>query len=264
MLGFGVSERTISRRIAKRDLIAVHLGVYGLGHAERTPVALAHAAVLACGPDAVLSHDSAAALWGLRRYWPPRPEVTAAVTRTRPGIVTHRSRTLIAGDITVNYGLCVTTIVRTIIDISPRLTDSELTRAINDARLAHQLKATGLNELLERSSRARRLIDPTQNATRSPLEDAFLRWIRRHRLPMPTINRRSGGREVDAVFEAERVIVELDSWTYHGDQTSFRADRARDRRNAADGYLPLRYTRHDLTDAEAHRLRHILDARRQS
>jgi hypothetical protein len=235
--------------------------VYSVGHVQRTPIALAHAAVLACGPDAVLSHDSAAALWGLRR-WPAPPEVSCPKKRVRPGITTYRTATLRGRDVTAHFGMRVTTVIRTIIDIEPRLNDSQLTRVIQDARIAHHLKASKLDELLVRCRRARELVDPSQNPTRSKNEDDFVAWAKRQGLPTPLVNVKVSGKEVDALFPAERVIVELDSVEYHDDPISFRTDRRRDRGSAADGFVTVRLLREDLTDEDAELLHQTLAQRR--
>lgn len=162
LLAIGLSSSAIARR---RDLIASrHQGVYAVGHVQRTPIALAHAAVLACGPEAVLSHDSAAALWGVRR-WPATPEVSLSQKRVRPGIATHRTTTLRAHDTTTHYGIPVTTVVRTIVDIAARLTDRQLARAVNQTRLNGHLTTTALHELLLRCPRAQ----PLSHLIRTPL-----------------------------------------------------------------------------------------------
>jgi hypothetical protein len=261
LLNLGMTDRMITRLLAKGELIAVHAGVYAVGHVDRTPIALAHAAVLACGPEAVLSHDSAAALWELRRR-PSRPEVTSPVKRTRPGLVTHRSTTLSRRDVTTNFGIRVTTVIRTIIDIEPRLNDSQLIRTIQDARLAHHLQRSKLDELLRRCRRARELIDPSQNPTRSKHEDDFVAWAKRHGLPTPRINVKVNGKEVDALFPKERVIVELDSVEFHDDPISFRSDRRRDRGSAAHGFVTVRLLKEDLTDEDAEELHQTLAQRR--
>jgi very-short-patch-repair endonuclease len=259
LLALGLSSSAIARH---RDLIpSPHQGVYAVGHVERTPIALAHAGVLACGPDAVLSHDSAAALWGLRR-WLATPEVSAPQKRVRPEITTHRTTTLRRHDVTTNFGIRVTTAVRTIIDIEPRLTDPQLIRAIQDARHARHLRPGTLDELLGRCRRARELIDPSQNPTRSPHEDDSVAWARRHGLPTPRINVKVNGKEVDALFPQERVIVELDSVEFHDDPISFRNDRRRDRGSAADGYVTVRLLQEDLTDEDAELLHQTLAQRR--
>lgn len=259
LLNLGLSSSAIARR---RDLIpSPHKGVYAVGHLERTPIALAHAAVLACGPDAVLSHDSAAALWGLRR-WPAQPEVAAVQKRVRPGVTTYRTTSLGRHDTTTNFGIRVTTVIRTIIVIEPRLTDPQLIRAIQDARHAHHLQPSKLDELLRRCRRARELVDPTQNPTRSKHEDDFVAFARRHGLPTPRINVKVNGKEVDALFPEERVIVELDSLEFHDDPISFRGDRRRDRGSAAHGFLTVRLLKEDLTEEDAEELHQTLAQRR--
>jgi very-short-patch-repair endonuclease len=250
LLALGVSRSAIARRT---DLIATgHKGVYAVGHVDRTPVAFAHA---------VLSHDSGAALWGLRR-WPATPEVTVPERRSRPGIDAHRTTTLARRDVTTNFGIRVTTVIRTITDIEPRLTDPQLLRAIQDARHARHLQPSALDELLRRCRRARELIDPSQNPTRSQNEDDFVTWAKRHGLPTPQINVKVNGKEVDALFPEERVIVELDSVEFHDDPISFRSDRQRDRGSAARGYLTVRLLKEDLTDEDAEQLHQTLAQRR--
>ncbi len=113
----GLTRQAIAARCQAHALIRVHQGVYFVGHAETTPLAIAEAAVLACGDRAALSHDSAAALWGLRK-WPQIPEVSTALYRRRPGIRAHRTTTLTRADVTTRDGVRVTTVPRTIADIA--------------------------------------------------------------------------------------------------------------------------------------------------
>lgn len=261
LLALGSSQRTIDRRIQSGALTRVHSGVYAVGYPRVEPVARAAAAVLACGDGAVLSHESAAALWGFRR-WPRMPEVIALADRRPPGVRTHRSTTLARHEIRIELAIRTTSAARTIADIARRLTDRQLTRAIQDSRHAGHIRPSELENLLLRCPRARALVDPDQNPTRSGLEDDFLRWIRRHQLPMPRINVKADGTEVDAVFETERVILEVDSWKFHGDPITFRSDAERGTAHAANGFLPLRLTSDRLTAAEAERLHRILARRR--
>lgn len=261
LLAIGLSERTIDRRIQSGALIRAHAGVYAVGYRRVEPVARAAAAVLACGDGAVVSHESAAALWGFRR-WPRTPEVTVLTDRRPPGVRTHRSTTLTRADVRIELDIRTTSASRTIADIARRLTDRELTRAIQDSRHARHVRPAELEKLLQMCPRARALVDPSQNPTRSGLEDDFLRWIRRYKLPVPTINVKADGTEVDAMFHAERVILEVDSWEYHGDPITFRSDAERGTAHAANGFLPLRLTSDRLTAAEAERLNGILARRR--
>lgn len=259
-----VPPRTIASWVENRRFITVHAGVYAVGHQQHTAIALAMAAVLACGEDATLSHDSAAAVWGVRT-WPATPEVSVTSEKRRPGIRTHRTQTLTRSDIRRHHNIRVTSPARTILDIQTRLTDPQLVRAINELRLHKHMRATELTRLLDRSVRIRHLIDPRQAPTRSDMEDRFVLFCRTHGLPRPEVNATLFGHEVDALFAAEKVIVELDSWTFHQDRGSFESDRERDAVAAAHGYLTVRLTWARLTaDAarEAARLHRILERRR--
>jgi very-short-patch-repair endonuclease len=106
------------------------------------------------------------------------------------------------------------------------------------------------------------LIDPSQNPTRSKHEDDFVAWAKRHGFPTPKINVKVNGKEVDALFPQERVIVELDSAEFHDDPISFRANRRRDRGGAAHGYVTVRLLKEDLTDEDAELLHQTLRQRR--
>jgi very-short-patch-repair endonuclease len=251
LLALGIAPGTICKWIAAGHLIPVHRGVYAVAYPRVEPIALAMAAVLACGPSAVLSHDSALALWELRR-WPDTPEVISPEHVRRPRIVAHRSRTLTAADRTVQRGVPVTRAARAIDDIRPRLTHHQHVRLINGARLERIISA---DEAAERLGHAR-------NPTRSRLEDAFQRWIERHHLPQPLINVHLQGHEIDALWPAERVIVELDHPATHSDPVTFRSDRRRDRVNRELGYETVRLTGEDLIPEEAEMLRRLLVRRR--
>lgn len=256
LLELGLAERTISYRIKTRELVVVHAGVYALGHAERSALARAHAAVLACGPEAALSHESALALWGLAK-WPFTPEVTAATDRRRRGISTHRSTTL-AGDVWTRHAVRTTNPVRTICDIAPRRSDRQLVRLTQNARLQKHLNDAKLRQLLLRCARLQGLIDPNQNPTRSTLEDDFVSWIRKHNLPVPQLNVVLNGYLVDALYADQKLVIELDSWTYHQGRDAFNSDHRRDAAHRAHGHDTIRYTGEQLTDPEAANLRRRL------
>jgi hypothetical protein len=98
--------------------------------------------------DAVLSHRSAAALWGLVR-WPPTLELTAPTDRRVPGVHTHRSRNL--EHVTTHYGIPTTTPARTLLDLAEVLDPTSLTRAVNDARLRRLMSLDDLHELITHS-----------------------------------------------------------------------------------------------------------------
>jgi hypothetical protein len=271
LLALGLTAKAVDGRLRSGRYVAVHAGVYSEGVPRTDPVGRATAAVLACGPGAVLSHGSAASLWGLDTAdWADVLEVTTAAHRKRPGITVHRSRSLERPDITRHWEIQVTTPARTVLDIAPRLTPKDLTRLVNDARLSRRLRLPALQDVLDRNPlhRGTRLLrpfadDPT-NPTRSGFEDDFRAFCAAYDLPTPQINVKVNGREVDALFPEQKVIVECDGWPTHRDRSSFESDRDRDAENLRHGFRTVRITRRRLLgtpDREATRLQEILDRR---
>jgi Protein of unknown function (DUF559) len=269
LLELGLGPEAIRSRIKLQRLILIHRGVYALGHAPEAPRDRAYAAVLACGPDGVLSHSSAASLWGIYdRWWMPF-EVIVTWDRRRPGIKAHQAN-LARSDIRRHLGIRVTSPARTIFDIAPRLTDKALTRAVNELRIARRLTLDHLAELATRlprhrgASRVRPLIEVPTGPTRSEFEDAFVAFTERFGLPRPEINARVAGYEVDALFPEQRVIVELDGYEFHGTRQAFEKDRERDAATLAAGFVTVRITWERLIRApepEAERLHAILASR---
>lgn len=235
LLEVGVGSAAIGRWAARGRLIRVHVGVYAVGHPRGEAVAVAAAAGLACGEGAVLSHETAAALWGFGSRWPAIPEVTGVRGHRRPGIRHHRSQTLRRRDVRRHRGLRVTSAARTLHDLRARLTVAQFTRAVNDARLAGLLSAADLTELES-------LTAVTERPTRSGFEDLVLAEIRLCGFPEPRVNAHVLGHEVDFLFAAERVIVELDGWKYHSDRATWERDHARDAHTAAAGFTTVRIT----------------------
>ena len=130
----GLSSQAVYRRLQKRCLIRLHPGVYAVGHLALSSRWRDFAAVLACGPDALLSHRSAADLWGIRRTSSPRIEVTAPRGRKGPaGITVHRSRVVHFDDRTAVDAIAVTSVARTLADLADVLSLPALERAINEA-----------------------------------------------------------------------------------------------------------------------------------
>jgi Transcriptional regulator, AbiEi antitoxin len=272
LLHLGLGRQAIDYRLRLGRLIPVYAGVYAVGHVPIGAADRAAGALLACGPEAVLSHGSAASLWGFFKRWELPFEVTTVGDRRPRTIRVHRSTSLTRKDIGHHLGLRVTTPARTILDIAPRLTDKALTRAVNDARLSNYLRLPALGELLERCSRhpgAKRLtpfLQAPSGPTRSEFEDEFLAFTKRFGLPLPNVNATVGGREVDALFEAEKLIVELDGYDYHSSKDAFEGDRERDAEHLLDGYGTVRVTWDRLTGTprkEATRLHAILARRRR-
>jgi very-short-patch-repair endonuclease len=225
----GLSSTGVSRRIAVGRLHRIHRGVYAVGHPRLSNEGRWMAAVLACGDGAVLSHRSAAALWGIRR--PPKGPVDVTIPGTagrksRAGIALHRSTTLIASSCTRRLGIPVTTPARTLADLPGLLSPAQLAAAIREA------------EFLGLSTGDRAADDPT----RSDLEHLFIALCRRHRLLKPKANATLDRYEVDFLWQEHRLVAEVDGWESHRTRSAFEEDRARDTRLAVLGYEVLRFT----------------------
>jgi very-short-patch-repair endonuclease len=248
LLQAGVRSDTIRRWLSAGRLIRVHQGIYALGHLPPSPHARTMAAVLACGPHAVLSHRSAAQLYGLIRYAGPI-EVTAPTRRRRPGVIVHQSP-LTDREVSRHWGIPTTSPARTLTVLAHTLSPASLTRAVNEARLAHLMSRDDLPPRLRRDQPAR--------PTRSAFEDAFRAFCTRHHLPQPEINALIAGYEVDALWRAHNLVAELDGEEFHQD---FEADRAKDADLVEAGLRVVRLTWDRLTHQprrEAARFRRLL------
>jgi hypothetical protein len=255
LLELGLTDQAIKVRVRKRVLIRLYLGVYAVGHVREDAVARAMAAVLACGPGAVLSHHSAAALWGFRKWGSGPIHVIAPGKHRRRGIKTHRCA-LTRREIRTCYRIRVTSPARTLLDIAATLPEKQLIRAINDALISECLRASHLL-----GTRLERYVG---DISRSPLEDDFRPWLKRYGLPEPRYNVKLNGYEVDVYYPRQRLIVELDGWKFHGTRKAFENDRERDAHMLAAGIQTIRITRRRLEHApakEAQRLQAILNSR---
>jgi hypothetical protein len=249
-------------------LYRAHRGVYGVGRPPKTALERAAAAVLACGPGATLSHRSALALWGLGN-WRGSIEVTEPGDHRPKGVRVHHATALAPRDVRTHQGIRVTSPARTLLDCAPAMTYRALTRAVNDARRSPQahVRMKDLADVIERfryhpgAARLKPLLRLKGGPTRSEWEDAFPAFCARHGLPEPVMSTRVGGHEVDAVFPAVRVIIELDGWDFHSDRDSFESDRDRDADTLAAGYHTVRITwerMHERPTREAKRLHEII------
>jgi len=211
------------------------------------------AAVLACGEGAVLSHHSAAALWELLRPIEDAIHVsvpTAAGIRKRRGIHLHRCPALFTSAepspspsyldqegrgrrslTTRRHNIPVTTIQRTIDDLDGTVPPYLLRRAKRQAELK--------NVRLEGGEGRR---------ARSDLEEDFFTLVRLHRFPLPETNVKIDRWEVDFLWRAQLLVVEIDSFLYHRGSIAFHADHDRDLDLRQLGYTVLRYSERQLED----------------
>jgi very-short-patch-repair endonuclease len=261
-LGFG--DQAIKTRLSYGSLHVLHGEVYALGHARLGPRGRWWAAVLAYEEGTVLSHHTAAVLWGVHRPRRGPIHVTAPGGRQgverRKGIWVHRCK-IVPEDVTRRDGLPVTTVGRTLFDLAEAAPFDSLKKAADEAERLSLLRLRELEQVCERG-RGRRALRPVRRLIeellppdegRSPLEIRFAAFIREHRLPPTVQNVHMLGHEVDALWPAAKLVVELDSWEYHGHRTAFESDRARDLKLMIAGYRTIRVT-HRRLDREAGQL----------
>ena len=244
----GVSADMLKRALANGRLHRVHHGVFAVGHVPTTKHARWMAAVLACGPGAVLSHRSAAALWRIREAETARTEVTIAPGsgRRRPGIVIHRSP-LPPEHMTTRDGIPATTPDRTLIDLSRQIHPDELARALRETFHRRLITLPSLQRALDhRPSRPLTRQIQAFADTRSHLEDDFMRLLDRHGIPRPLTQQRVETYVVDFLWPEDRLVVETDGWESHGTRMAFERDRAQTNALQLAGYTVLRLTAADV------------------
>lgn len=209
--------------------------MYAVGHDKLTWHGHCMAAVLAARP-AVASHLSAAWLWGLIGRDPSRIEVTVPSSRRNRREFRLHVADLPPADRALRDDIPVTSWARTMLDMAA-ISDEERTRRL--VKRSEELEVfdlVPLDDVLGRTAhhpgagRLRRVLRayrPDLATTRSKLERRFRSLARRAGLPEPSMNYLVGGMELDAYWEAERFVVELDVYATHGDPGSFESDRIR-------------------------------------
>lgn len=248
LLDLGFTRHAISHRVEEGDLHRVWNGVYAVGRPDLTRHGWWMAAVKACGPGAMLSHASAAALWGIRRFAKGLIHVSVPVNarRGRRGIDVHRRAPLPRA---THHRIPVTTIVDTLIDIAPSLSRADLEQAIAEADIRGLTDPERLRQALETVDprpgveKLRTTLDRrTYVMTHTHLERRFLPIARRAGLPKPRTQRYLGTHRVDFVWPELGLVVETDGLTYHRTPAQQAADRIRDQTHTAAGRTPLRFT----------------------
>ena len=262
----GMGEDAIQHRLATGRLHQLHKGVYAVGHQVIPREGRWLAAVFASGPDAVLSHLSAAALWMIRPNSRTRIDVTVSHrSRSSDRIRRHISQ-VPSDERTTEEGISVTTVPRTILDLAATESADIVENLLRESEYLQLSDRLSLPDLLQRYPGKRgtrkvhlalkRLHEEPEGRRRSRLEERFSPFLRLHTLPIPRFNDQIvlGDKRVcvDCHWPEVRQIVELDGWDGHSTRTAFREDRARDRRLVAAGYSVTHLTWNQLDDeAEA-------------
>ncbi len=257
LVALGVSARAIEYLVSVGSLHRILRGVYAVGHPALEPLAAETAALLYAGDNAVLSHGTAAGVWGLV----PTPPVVAITiagrnVRRQPHVKLHRVDTLDARDVRMKHGFPVTAPARTIIDFAAAHSADAVDRALNEARVLKLVTDAELTAALGRcrgrtGTRCVRQLLAAEHGpaiTRSEAERRLRTLLRAADLPDPQFNVRVENHLVDALWPRQRLVVEVDGYGFHGHRRAFETDRRRDQELAAAGYQVIRVTWRQLTD----------------
>jgi predicted transcriptional regulator of viral defense system len=253
----GLGRSGVSRRASNGRLHRVHRGVYAVGHPHLTQHGHWMAAVLACGPQAVLSHRSAAALHGIRQDNRAKSDVTVprGSARSRPTIDVHASLTLDPADITSVDGIACTTVARTLVDLGDVVGRDAVERAVNQAELLRVFDGRAVHEALARAGprkgagtlRAVLAAYEGPALTEKGVEERFLALCRKATLPSPAVNawiavHDGVNYKADFLWRSHNLIAETDGRDVHTTAKAFEHDRLRDRRLTLAGFTVVRFT----------------------
>lgn len=253
----GYSRSAIKRKVAAGRLLRLHRGVYAVGHRRISPYGHCLAAVLASGPNALLSHGSAAWLWGISRYGPAPLHVTSPVPRKpRPPIHLHHSRILTEADRALEENIPVTALPRTMLDCAAEYRLARLQRMLERSEELKLFDLGPVEELLQRAwghagwGRLRQAIALYAPVpfTRSGFERRFFEAVLDAGLPRPATNFVEAGFELDLYWPEFRFAVELDTYATHGTNAAFERDHVRDEDLKLAGIEMIR-----VTDVRFHR-----------
>jgi len=253
MLDLGVSEGLIQRRIVGEMLLPVFHGTFTLGRRRLTRDGRWMAAVLASGPQAVLSHASAMGLWDMRGSRGPIEVLrrSGGLWHPHPEIRLHQTRSLPDGRITRERGIPVTTPERTLLDMAARLDAKQQERALVAGDKNGCVRWPELQRMVARGrgkkgiGRLRRVameVDPRATDAFSDLEVDFLALCREFGIPLPQVNVLVEGFLVDFYWPAQHLVVETDSYGHHADRPAFESDHERTVALTTAGYLVHRAT----------------------
>jgi len=264
LLDAGLTAKLVRGRIERGRLLRLHRGVYAVGHKQLRREGYWLAAVLAVGPEAMLSHRAAAALHGIRPSGTRIDVTTTGRAADQPGIRTHHACALDPADVTLVDGIPVTSVARTLVDLAHTVPRDHLAKALRETERLHLFD---LRAMQAARARTRHRAGPGDRAlkealaelaalattlTRSPLEDAFLELLHRAGLPQPRTNAIVEGHQVDAFWPQHNLIAELDGWANHHTRHAFENDRTRDADLQAAGHRVVRFTHNQVTRRQAH------------
>jgi very-short-patch-repair endonuclease len=253
----GLSDGAIQRRVRRGALLREHPSVYIVGHAAPVPLGRETGALLWAPDGAVLSHNTAAALWAIGaddRHI--HVLVPGGWIRRRPGVTVHRTNLLDAQDVRVREGLPVTSPARTLLDRAGETSLRRLELMFTEAVTQHLVSPADLEDVIARGrgrkgcAALRALLEEESDPafTRSDGEKRMRALIRKAGLPAPLVNSPLHGFEVDFYWPAHTVVVEIDSYGFHTSRWAYERDRDKDAVLRSHGMPPLRFSRRQVRD----------------
>jgi hypothetical protein len=256
LLDAGITEGEVKSRLRNGMLLREYPGVYRVGHRAVSLEADYLAAVLACGPGALLRGAAAGHLLGIIKGRPPAPEVVTPTERDIAGVRTVRARHGMPEAATWR-GIPITTVARTLVDLAATLSLDDLARACHEAGVLHRTTPREVDVVLAGvpnapgAGRLRVVLRGEAPVTLSALERRFLAVLRAAGLELPETNRLAGSQRVDCRWPRHRLTVELDSYRFHNSRYAWEQDRRREREARARGDEFRRYTHGDVFDGPA-------------
>ncbi len=249
----GVTSKTIAAWKRQGYIHQVLPRVYAVGHRAPSYEADLAAALLYAGPGAALSHQTAARWLGLLDDTPRVIHLsTPHRCRQQPGITLHHRRQL---DRRWHRGFPLTTVPQILLDVAATQPRRALRKALANADYRKLLDLQAINPILGSgrpgSGRLREALaehQPRLACTKSGLEVAFFELCESRGLPLPEVNVRVAGWEVDALFRDKRIAVELDGYGNHRSPAQIKRDRRKELALRQAGLLPVRYSDEQLAD----------------
>jgi very-short-patch-repair endonuclease len=249
LLSAGLGRGAIAHRVRTGAWQRLHNNVYLLGPAPPSLMARARAAVMACGTRAVVSHRSAAEMFGLLPEIGGEVHVTVAGRNVAPrgGVRRHRIAAFGPAEVTKMRGIPVTSIARTICDLAATEPSRDVEHAYQEALYRRILTPGALAAVLKREPRRRgasliRTLLDNPSMTRSDKERRLLKLLAEAQLPTPLTNVRVHGYLVDAYWPEHGLVLEFDGWQAHGHRGAFDRDRKRDQVMLANALRAMRVT----------------------
>ncbi len=258
LLALGVSSDMIGRALQRGRLHRMHQGIYSLvPFPARPPLAPELAAILACGDSALLSHHSAAAVWGIRPFLEGDVDVTVIgkeTGRRRRGIRVHRTAHLDPRDARRYQQLPITSPACALLEIAPETSGRALEWALDQALVKRLTNRAQIRAVLAAyphrpgTPKLQTLLDPDHPTmiTRSHPEEQLLDRLRKAGLPIPEVNARVGNYTADFLWRAAKVILEIDGYHYHHTRAAFERDHRRDAEHQREDFLVIRVTPRQL------------------